>query len=56
MFMLIFQDMPDRNVLSIEYTPHGDLITGDSDGLITVWSVDPDGDYYVLKQFKVGNV
>ncbi|KAF2352975.1 WD40-repeat-containing domain [Trinorchestia longiramus] len=45
-----------RNVLSIAFTPQGDLITGDSDGFLTVWSVDSGGDYYVLKQFKLGRL
>ncbi|XP_069955573.1 echinoderm microtubule-associated protein-like CG42247, partial [Cherax quadricarinatus] len=42
----------DRNITALEYTPAGDLITGDQNGLLTVWSVDAEGDYYVKKEFK----
>ncbi|XP_068236038.1 echinoderm microtubule-associated protein-like CG42247 [Palaemon carinicauda] len=49
---LIEQETSGRTITSLEFTPGGDLITGDHEGMITVWSIDPDGDYYVKREFQ----
>ena len=46
----------ERTVLSVEFEPGGDLITGDSEGHITTWSISNDGQYYKGINFKVSIV
>ncbi|KAF0307932.1 Echinoderm microtubule-associated protein [Amphibalanus amphitrite] len=41
-----------RTVLCVEFEPGGDLITGDSDGFITIWTIDNDGQYYKRVDFE----
>lgn len=38
---------------SLQFEQDGDVITGDSDGFITVYSVDSDGAYFVRMEFEV---
>lgn len=37
---------------SVQFEPDGDVITADSDGFITVYSVDADGAYFVRTEFE----
>ncbi|MPC49533.1 Echinoderm microtubule-associated protein-like [Portunus trituberculatus] len=52
-----------RTITALEFTQDGDLITGDLEGVMTVWSVDEDGEYYAhssainaLKMLSEGTV
>lgn len=40
---------------SVQFEPDGDVITADSDGFITVYSVDADGAYFVRMEFEAHN-
>lgn len=47
---------PSRtHVTSVQFEPDGDVITADSDGFITVYSVDSDGAYFVRMEFEAHN-
>ncbi|KAI4501676.1 hypothetical protein M0802_003011 [Mischocyttarus mexicanus] len=47
---------PSRtHVTSIQFEQDGDVITADSDGFITVYSVDADGAYFVRMEFEAHN-
>ncbi|CAO1399612.1 unnamed protein product [Diamesa hyperborea] len=47
---------PSRtHVTSVQFEPDGDVITADSDGFITVYSVDADGAYFVRMEFEAHN-
>jgi microtubule-associated protein-like 1/2 len=39
-------------VTSVQFEPDGDVITADSDGFITIYSVDADGAYFVRMEFE----
>lgn len=44
---------PSRShVTSVQFEPDGDVITADSDGFITIYSVDSDGAYFVRIEFE----
>uniref|UniRef100_A0A1B0BJX9 Uncharacterized protein n=1 Tax=Glossina palpalis gambiensis TaxID=67801 RepID=A0A1B0BJX9_9MUSC len=44
---------PSRShVTSVQFEPDGDVITADSDGFITIYSVDSDGAYFVRTEFE----
>lgn len=46
---------PSRtNVTALQFEQDGDVVTADSDGFITVYSVDSDGAYFVRMEFEVG--
>lgn len=54
-FCLFFQ--PSRtNVTSLQFEQDGDVVTADSDGFITIYSVDSDGAYFVRMEFEVGSI
>lgn len=40
---------------SVQFEADGDVITGDSDGFITIYSVDSDGAYFVRTEFEAHN-
>lgn len=40
---------------SIQFEQDGDVVTADSDGFITVYSVDADGAYFVRMEFEAHN-
>lgn len=40
---------------SIQFEPDGDVVTADSDGFITIYSVDSDGAYFVRMEFEAHN-
>jgi len=42
-------------VTSIQFEQDGDVVTADSDGFITVYSVDADGAYFVRMEFEAHN-
>ncbi|XP_017844502.1 echinoderm microtubule-associated protein-like CG42247 [Drosophila busckii] len=47
---------PSRShVTSVQFEPDGDVITADSDGFITIYSVDSDGAYFVRTEFEAHN-
>ncbi|XP_037908857.1 echinoderm microtubule-associated protein-like CG42247 isoform X3 [Hermetia illucens] len=47
---------PSRtHVTSVQFEPDGDVITADSDGFITIYSVDSDGAYFVRMEFEAHN-
>ncbi|XP_026669427.1 echinoderm microtubule-associated protein-like CG42247 isoform X1 [Ceratina calcarata] len=47
---------PSRtHVTSIQFEQDGDVVTADSDGFITVYSVDADGAYFVRMEFEAHN-
>ncbi|XP_063613420.1 echinoderm microtubule-associated protein-like CG42247, partial [Penaeus indicus] len=48
----LVQEDSGRNITSIEFTPSGDLISGGGEGLITVWGVDAEGEYFVKREFQ----
>lgn len=44
---------PNRTcVTSIQFEPEGDVITADSDGFISVYSVDAEGMYFIRMEFE----
>lgn len=44
---------PSRtHVTSVQFEPDGDVITADSDGFITIYSVDADGAYFIRMEFE----
>lgn len=44
---------PSRtHVTSVQFEPDGDVITADSDGFITIYSVDSDGAYFIRMEFE----
>ncbi|XP_037085489.1 echinoderm microtubule-associated protein-like CG42247 [Pollicipes pollicipes] len=48
----VFGTSSARTVLAVEFEPGGDLITGDSDGFITTWTIDNEGKYYKRVDFE----
>lgn len=45
---------PSRtHVTALQFEQDGDVVTADSDGFITVYSVDSDGAYFVRMEFEV---
>lgn len=51
-----FPFKPSRtHVTSIQFEQDGDVVTADSDGFITVYSVDADGAYFVRMEFEAHN-
>ncbi|XP_012282352.1 echinoderm microtubule-associated protein-like CG42247 [Orussus abietinus] len=47
---------PSRtHVTSLQFEQDGDVVTADSDGFITVYSVDADGAYFVRMEFEAHN-
>lgn len=47
---------PSRTcVTSIQFEQDGDVVTADSDGFITIYSVDADGAYFVRMEFEAHN-
>jgi len=40
-------------VTSVQFEQDGDVVTADSDGFITIYSVDADGAYFVRMEFEV---
>ncbi|XP_060655816.1 echinoderm microtubule-associated protein-like CG42247 isoform X1 [Drosophila nasuta] len=47
---------PSRShITSVQFEPDGDVITADSDGFITIYSVDSDGAYFVRTEFEAHN-
>ncbi|XP_052900839.1 echinoderm microtubule-associated protein-like CG42247 isoform X1 [Anopheles moucheti] len=47
---------PSRTfVTCVQFEPDGDVITADSDGFITIYSVDADGAYFVRMEFEAHN-
>lgn len=38
---------------SVQFEQDGDVVTADSDGFITIYSVDADGAYFVRMEFEV---
>ncbi|XP_050304569.1 echinoderm microtubule-associated protein-like CG42247 isoform X6 [Anthonomus grandis grandis] len=47
---------PSRTlVTSLQFEQDGDVITGDSDGFITIYSVDADGAYFVRTEYEAHN-
>lgn len=46
---------PSRtHVTALQFEQDGDVVTADSDGFITIYSVDSDGAYFVRMEFEVG--
>lgn len=44
---------PSRtHVTSVQFEPDGDVITADTDGFITIYSVDADGAYFIRMEFE----
>ena len=51
-----FRTQPSRtHVTSIQFEQDGDVVTADSDGFITVYSVDADGAYFIRMEFEAHN-
>ncbi|XP_066155707.1 echinoderm microtubule-associated protein-like CG42247 isoform X1 [Euwallacea fornicatus] len=47
---------PSRTLItSLQFEQDGDVITGDSDGFVTVYSVDADGAYFVRMEYEAHN-
>ncbi|CAH1185204.1 unnamed protein product [Phyllotreta striolata] len=47
---------PSRTLItSLQFEQDGDVITADSDGFITIYSVDADGAYYVRMEYEAHN-
>ncbi|KAH1003387.1 hypothetical protein HUJ05_011311 [Dendroctonus ponderosae] len=47
---------PSRTLItSLQFEQDGDVITGDSDGFITIYSVDADGAYFVKMEYEAHN-
>ncbi|XP_055857090.1 echinoderm microtubule-associated protein-like CG42247 isoform X1 [Episyrphus balteatus] len=47
---------PSRShITSVQFEPDGDVVTADSDGFITIYSVDSDGAYFVRTEFEAHN-
>ncbi|RZF34307.1 hypothetical protein LSTR_LSTR011808 [Laodelphax striatellus] len=47
---------PSRtNVTCLQFESDGDVITADSDGFVTIYSVDSDGSYFVRMEFEAHN-
>uniref|UniRef100_A0ABD2W5D4 Doublecortin domain-containing protein n=1 Tax=Trichogramma kaykai TaxID=54128 RepID=A0ABD2W5D4_9HYME len=47
---------PSRtHVTSVQFEQDGDVVTADSDGFITVYSVDADGAYFIRMEFEAHN-
>ncbi|XP_058127196.1 echinoderm microtubule-associated protein-like CG42247 [Anopheles ziemanni] len=47
---------PSRTfVTCVQFEPDGDVITADTDGFITIYSVDADGAYFVRMEFEAHN-
>ncbi|KAF5291175.1 hypothetical protein FQA39_LY14417 [Lamprigera yunnana] len=47
---------PTRTLItSLQFEQDGDVITGDNDGFITIYSVDSDGAYFVRMEFEAHN-
>ncbi|KAL1502858.1 hypothetical protein ABEB36_007938 [Hypothenemus hampei] len=47
---------PSRTLItSLQFEQDGDVITGDSDGFITIYSVDADGAYFVKLEYEAHN-
>lgn len=45
---------PSRTIVtSLQFEQDGDVVTADSDGFITIYSVDSDGAYFVRMEFEV---
>lgn len=45
---------PSRTIItSLQFEQDGDVVTADSDGFITIYSVDSDGAYFVRMEFEV---
>lgn len=40
-------------ITSLQFEQDGDVITADSDGFITIYSVDADGAYFVRMEYEV---
>lgn len=38
---------------ALQFEQDGDVVTADSDGFITIYSVDSDGAYFVRMEFEV---
>lgn len=54
--LILLSSQPSRtHVTSVQFEPDGDVITADSDGFITVYSVDADGAYFVRMEFEAHN-
>lgn len=50
----IFCSQPSRTqITSLQFETEGDVVTADSDGFITVYSVDSEGAYFVRLEFEV---
>ncbi|KAF4532363.1 hypothetical protein B566_EDAN003667 [Ephemera danica] len=43
------------NITCLQFEPDGDVVTGDSDGFITVYSVDSEGAYFVRLEYEAHN-
>lgn len=53
---LFMSKQPSRtHVTSIQFEQDGDVVTADSDGFITVYSVDADGAYFIRMEFEAHN-
>lgn len=49
-----FTFQPSRtHVTALQFEQDGDVVTADSDGFITIYSVDSDGAYFVRMEFEV---
>lgn len=49
-----FNFQPSRtHVTALQFEQDGDVVTADSDGFITIYSVDSDGAYFVRMEFEV---
>lgn len=51
----IFFQPSRTHVTSIQFEQDGDVVTADSDGFITIYSVDADGAYFVRMEFEAHN-
>ena len=51
----MFEKPSRTSVTCLQFEPEGDVVTGDSDGFITVYSVDSDGTYYVRMEYEAHN-
>ena len=47
------KEQANKTITAIEFSSSGDLITGDSDGTIAVWTVDVEGQYFVKLEYVV---
>ncbi|KAG8231079.1 hypothetical protein J437_LFUL011047 [Ladona fulva] len=57
-FFMSFHDQASSrtHVTCLQFEADGDVVAGDGDGFITIYSVDADGSYFVRLEFEVKNL